>query len=111
MNDDPAGEPTPNPAADGDHFVETPAVGSARRAVPAGKSLLGVAAAALAFGGVVAVLTDSAAHSGWHSVAIGALASGGTLIIQGTWKIRDGRATLSERTPAAGGDTKDGAGE
>jgi hypothetical protein len=109
VNDDPAGEPAPDPEAAGDHLTETPAVGIARRELRTGWRLLGVAAAALALGVVVEVLIFPVPNSVWHAVPIAAVVFGGMLTIQGTSKIRNGRATLrdelrrqSEAPPAGG---------
>jgi hypothetical protein len=109
VNDDPAGEPAPDPEAAGDDLAETPAVGIARRELRTGWRLLGVAAAALALGVVVEVLIFPVPNSVWHAVPIAAVVFGGMLTIQGTSKIRNGRATLrdelrrqSEAPPAGG---------
>ncbi|MEY9952325.1 hypothetical protein [Leifsonia sp. EB34] len=96
MNDDPDGEPAPDPSVDGEHLVETPAVGIARREIRAAWGLLGVAAVALAVGVVVEVFILPVPHSGWHGIAVGLLTSGGLLIFQGVPKVRNGRATLRD---------------
>lgn len=96
MTNDSADERVPDPAAAADHLEETPAVGIAWRELRTGRVLLGVAAVALAVGVVVEVLAFSAPNSVWHAIPVAAIVFGGLLIIQGTSKIRDGRATLRD---------------
>lgn len=75
----------------------TPLLGIARREIRDGKVLVGIGVAVASVALVVDLLAVVAFRSPWHALVIMGLTLGGILIVQGTSKLRDGRATLRDQ--------------
>ncbi len=77
---------------------EAPLLGVARREIRDGKVLVGIGAAVASVALGTDLLALVAFRSPWHALVIMGLTLGGILIVQGTSKLRDGRATLRDET-------------